>query len=77
MDWFDVDDTGHVPGVAAELPHGYQVLLDGQGHICDMRPIKGYVEPVTTVQPVESMPAQEQASVDTQPASTEAQQLGG
>ena len=65
MQWFDVDDTGHVPGVAAELPQGYQVLLDGQGQICDMRPIP---EPVTTVQPLESMPAQEQASE---------QQLGG
>src|SRR5579864_8347431 len=69
MQWFDVDDTGHVPGVAAELPRGYQVLLDGQGYISDMRPIAGYVEPapepVTTAQPPESMPAQEQASVDT------------
>ena len=65
MQWFDVDKTGHVPGVAAELPQGYQVLLDGQGQICDMRPVP---EPVTTVQPLESMPAQEQASE---------QQLGG
>ena len=75
MDWYDVDDTGHVPGVAAELPQGYQVLLDGQGHICDMRPAP---LPVQSAQPLESMPAQEQASVDIQPASTEAQpQLGG
>lgn len=72
--WFYVDDTGHIPGVAAELPQGHQVLLDGQGQICDMRPAP---LPVTTVQPVESMPEQEQASVDTQPASVEAQQLGG
>lgn len=62
MHWFDVDETGHVPGVAAELPQGYQVLLDGQGQICDMRP-------ATTVQPLESMPEQEQASQE--------QQLGG
>ena len=68
MQWIDVDDTGHVPGVAAELPRGYQVLLDGQGQICDMRPIPSQPEPVTTVQPLESMPAQEQASE---------QQLGG
>ena len=66
MDWFDVDETGHVPGVAAELPQGYQVLLDGQGQLCDMRlaPL-----PVTTVQPLEPSSEQEQAS--------EQQQLGG
>jgi hypothetical protein len=31
--WLTVDDTGHVPGVAAELPHGHKVLLDAAGNI--------------------------------------------
>lgn len=38
--WLTVDDTGHVPGVAAELPQGHKVLLDAAGNIMAIVPIE-------------------------------------
>lgn len=37
MRWIAVDEQGHVPGIAALLPIGYEVLLDEQKRIADMR----------------------------------------
>lgn len=39
MQWIRVDETGRVPGVSATLPTGYEVLLDNEQRIADMRPV--------------------------------------
>ncbi len=31
--WYDVDDTGHVPYVAAEMPRNHTIYLDASGNI--------------------------------------------
>lgn len=37
MRWVAVDKNGHVPGIAAELPKGHEVLLDESNRIADMQ----------------------------------------
>ena len=38
--WYPVDETGHVPYVAAELPLGHEVYLDASGNMGGMRLIE-------------------------------------
>ena len=38
--WYEVDESGHVPYVAAELPPGHQVLLDAAGNIGAIVPVE-------------------------------------
>ncbi len=38
--WYEVDENGHVPYVAAELPPGHQVLLDAAGNIGAIAPVE-------------------------------------
>ncbi len=52
--WYEVDETGHVPGVAAELPLDHRVLLDASGNI-------------GAIVPGENMPAIEQAIAEMPP----------
>lgn len=55
MAWHTVDEAGHIPGVAAELPPGARVLLDAAGNI-------GAIEAPLLPPPSEQSSEQEQAS---------------
>lgn len=46
--WYEVDESGHVPYVAAELPPGHRVLLDAAGNIGAIVPIEVQEEPVSS-----------------------------
>jgi hypothetical protein len=69
--WLVVDDTGHVPGVAAELPHGHTVLLDAAGNIMA-------IVPVEDVPALEEVVAEQQADTaqDTSPDALQTAQQG-
>lgn len=53
--WLTVDETGHVPGMAAELPHGHKVLLDAAGNIMAIAPGENVAAIAADIQP-ESLP---------------------
>ncbi len=43
--WYTVDETGHIPFVAAELPQGHRVYLDAAGNIGAIEPLADAAPP--------------------------------
>ena len=73
--WYPVDETGHVPYVAAELPLGHEVYLDASGNIGAIVPLEQVAPLEATIaemQPVEPSPGV-QSAPDNDAAETPAQ----
>jgi hypothetical protein len=52
--WYPVDESGHIPFVAAELPRGYRVYLDAAGNIGAMEPLAAAMQ--QQEEPIEQAP---------------------
>jgi hypothetical protein len=55
--WYEVDESGHIPFVAAELPRGHRVYLDAAGNIGAIEPLPDAAPPPSSPNGGEVLPA--------------------